>query len=109
MTKEEKIVELLNDPEFMNNLDSLKSMNDLSKAFAENGVELSESDVQQLSNSLVKMNTSSELDAESLDEVSGGAGFGLQETISICVGALKLGWKYGGKFCDWVYKTFGVC
>ena len=109
MTNDEKIVELLNSPEFMENLDSLKSMKDLCQAFAENGVEISESDAQLLSNSLVKINSSSELDIEDLDNVSGGAGFGIKKTISVCISAFKTGWKYGGKFCDWVYKTFGVC
>lgn len=102
MNKNEKIAELLNDESFMNGLDNIHSMEELCEAFAANGVEITVTEAEELAKNLVVISKNGELDIEQLENVAGGG------IIQDMWSWAKKGWSYGGKFCDWMYKTFGI-
>ena len=106
MSVNEKIAELLNDESFMNGLDNIHSMEEFREAFSAHGVELTVEEVKELAKSLVIVSKDGELNAEQLENVSGG--LNIFKVVSDLWNAAKKGWSYGQKFCDWMYNTFGI-
>lgn len=102
MIESKKITELLNDEGFINNLENIKSMEDFSAAFAQYGVEITVEEAENLAKNLVAIAKDGELNVEQLDDVAGG-GF----VQDLWKWGTK-GWNYGKKFCDYMYKTFGI-
>lgn len=102
MVESTKIIELLNDEKFINNLESIKTMEEFRNAFAENGVEITVEEAEGLAKNLVAISKNGELNVEQLDDVAGG-GF----VQDLWKWGTK-GWSYGKKFCDCMYKTFGI-
>lgn len=108
MDENEKIIQLLNDEGFINGLQNIDTMEGLREAFAENGIILTQEEVEELAKTLVCIAKDKEFEAEELDTVVGGGIISTINKIKKLYKWGKKGWEYGEKFCDWMYETFGI-
>lgn len=102
MGKYEKVSELLENKEFVDELSMTNSVEEIQAAFAGKEIELSEAEVNEMLVAISTLSGSGELGENELENVSGGGAIGKLWS------AIKTGWNLGGKFCDWMYKTFGI-
>jgi hypothetical protein len=101
----EKIIALLNDEAFIDNLQSIESVEGLRDAFAANGVDLSVEETMAVIKTVGVHSQEDELDEKGLEEVAGG--ISVYTVLKGMWKGFKAGWKLGSKFYDWEKKILG--
>ena len=102
MGKYEQVAQLLQNESFVDELSATSSVKEVQDVFAKRDIELSSAEVEEMMVAINATAKSGELSDEELDVVTGGG------WIGSCWKALKKGWDYGVKFCDWMYDKFGI-
>lgn len=102
MGKYEQVAQLLQNESFVDELSATSSVKEVQDVFAKRDIDLSSAEVEEMMVAINATAKSGELSDEELDAVSGGGWLGS------CWKALKTGWDYGVKFCDWMYDKFGI-
>ncbi len=106
MTNDAFLEELFANEAFVEKLNQVEGKNQLQALFAENGVDLSRDEVDQLVAEVQNYDADQdELDDTQLENVSGGA-ITVSKLIGYCIKAVKIGWKAGKKFYDWEQSLY---
>lgn len=100
MNEQEKILTLINDKDFIKNLISLDSDEDVVKLFASHDVSLSTQDVHSILEGVVKkLESSEELDENDLENVAGGVSAGdaipalIDGIVNVVESLMDVDWK----------------
>ena len=100
MNEQEKILTLINDKDFIKNLISLDSDEDVVKLFASHDVSLSTQDVHSILEGVVKkLESSEELDENDLENVAGGVSAGdaipalIDGIVNVVESFMDVDWK----------------
>lgn len=107
MSRLDKIRELMDNEAFVEKLSEVSTVEEMQSIFADNGVEMTLDEINEMCMASVQMTDSDELSDTDLDNVSGGA-VSIKKAVKAIIGGFKFGWKAGKKFSDWMYEKFGV-
>ncbi len=101
----ERIIEIINNSDLKDKLDSMDNFEDLQKFFAEKGEKVELDQLKEVVRQIALTGTDEEMDEGCLDAVSGGGAAG-----DVWNG-IKWGWNAGKKFYQWeksIYKKYGL-
>ena len=105
MGKYETVVKLLEDDMFSQKISEIDTIEGIQDVFAEEGINLSAEEINEMVVAIKALSKESELSESDLENISGGK---ISIKLGSIISAFKMGWDAGGKFCDWMYKTFGI-
>jgi len=104
--KMKRLEELLNSETFLNEIKTVTDLKGLQKKFQENGLDMTEDEVSEFCDDVLKSIEAGELDEEQLEKVSGG--FALAGVLLVG-GAIAISYAAGWIISRILRNKSGVC
>lgn len=106
--KMKRLEELLNNDTFLNELKTVSSVEAFQKKLKENGLDMTEDEVSQFCEDVLKLTDAQELDEEQLEKVSGGI-IPLVAGAIIVVGGIAISYAAGWLVGRFFRNKSGIC